>query len=382
MSGSGVIFKRCGCRSPEGKRLEKSCPKLGERGHGSWYFHCYAPNLLGRAERIRRGGFASQAAARAARNEWLATTEARRTAGGWTVERWLRHWLDSRTGIRPTTRMHYTRDVELVLVPHLGQYRLADLDAPLLRSLFATIAQVPNSKGKPQSPSALRHLRTTLRAALNFAVREGLIESNPARHIEVVGYRKPHAQVWTEGRVEQWQQTGERPPVAVWTAEQLSGFLAGVVDDSLFALWWLAALRGLRRGELCGLRWAALDLDHGVLFVERNRTTAGYTVVEGDPKTAAGRRPVALDKHTVQVLRAHRERQLEQRHRARSLTRRRPSTRRRRTMPQSRRTAGDPPYRTIPHRLPSGRPARCGVPGGSPSSISTCSALSSRSFPA
>jgi hypothetical protein len=117
MSGSSVIFKRCGSRSPEGKRLEKSCPKLGEPGHGSWYFHCYAPNLLGRAERIRRGGFASQAAARAARNEWLATTEARRTAGGWTMERWLRHWLDSRTGIRPTTRLHYTRDVELVLVP-------------------------------------------------------------------------------------------------------------------------------------------------------------------------------------------------------------------------------------------------------------------------
>ena len=64
---------------------------------------------------------------------------------------------------------------------------------------------------------------------------------------------KPHAQVWTAGRAEQWQQTGERPPVAVWTAEQVAGFLAGVADDSLFALWWLAALRGLRRGQLCGL---------------------------------------------------------------------------------------------------------------------------------
>jgi hypothetical protein len=28
---------------------------------------------------------------------------------------------------------------------------------------------------------------------------------NPARHIEISGYRRPHAQVWTEGRVEQWQ---------------------------------------------------------------------------------------------------------------------------------------------------------------------------------
>ena len=315
MSRSGVIFKRCGCRTGAGKRLDKSCPELGVRGHGTWYFDWYVPSLLDRAERVRRGGYPSQAAARRAGQEWLAISEARRTAGGWTVERWLRHWLDSRRSIRPTTRLHYTRDVERVLIPRLGRYRLADLDAPLLRSVFTTIAETINSKGLPQSPSALQHLRTTLRAALNLAVREGLLDTNPARHIEVTGYRKPHAQVWTAGRVEQWQQTGERPPVAVWTAEQVAGFLAGVADDSLFALWWLAALRGLRRGELCGLRWTDIDLEHGVLFVERNRTTAGYQVVEGDPKTAAGRRAVALDKDTVRVLRAHRDRHLEQRDR-------------------------------------------------------------------
>lgn len=83
----------------------------------------------------------------------------------------------------------------------------------------------------------------------------------------------------------------------------------------MFALWWLAALRGLRCGELCGLHWAAVDLDRGLLIVERQRTTAGYQVVEGEPKTAAGRRAVALDKHTIAVLRAHRHRQLTQRDR-------------------------------------------------------------------
>jgi integrase len=65
-----------------------------------------------------------------------------------------------------------------------------------------------------------------------------------------------------------------------------------------------AAFYGLRRGELCGLRGEAVDPDYGVLFVERNRTTAGYQVVEGAPKTAAGRRPVAMDKHTLQNIRA------------------------------------------------------------------------------
>jgi integrase len=56
-----------------------------------------------------------------------------------------------------------------------------------------------------------------------------------------------------------------------------------------------------------------VDLDRRVLFIVRNRTTAGYQVIEGPPKTAAGTRAVALDKHTVQVLREHRHRQAEQR---------------------------------------------------------------------
>jgi integrase len=313
MATPGVIFKRCGCRSTDGRRLEKACPQLAERHHGTWYFHASATNLLGRSERVRRGGYPSQAAARRARDEWLAATGADRTARSWTVERWLRYWLSTRTNLRPTTRLHYTRDVERVLIPHLGKLCLADLDAHRLRAVFTQIAQTTNSKGQPQSASALAHLRTTLRAALNLAVHEGMIETNPARHIEITGYRKPHAQVWTAGRIEQWQRTGQRPAVAVWTAEHLSTFLDAVVGDSLFALWWLIGLRGLRRGEACGLRWSEVDLDHGLLFIVRNRTTAGYQVVEGEPKTAAGVRAVALDRHTVKVLRAHHRHQTEQR---------------------------------------------------------------------
>ncbi|MEV0129637.1 hypothetical protein AB0H83_14420 [Dactylosporangium sp. NPDC050688] len=51
------------------------------------------------------------------------------------------------------------------------------------------------------------------------------------------------------------------------------------------------------------------------MSAERQRTTAGYEVVEGDPKTAAGQRAVALDRHTVKILREHRRRQLAHRDR-------------------------------------------------------------------
>jgi integrase len=201
-----------------------------------------------------------------------------RTARSWTVQRWLRYWLSTRDNLRPTTLLHYTRDVEQVLIPWFGTLTLADLDAPLLRARFAEIARTVNRRGQPRSPAAMKHLRATLCAALNLAVREGLIGSNPARHIEIHGYRRPHAQVWTDDRIAHWQKTGTRPAVAVWTVEHLATFLTAMAGDNLYALWWLIGLRGLRRGEACGLRWSEVDLDRGILFVVRNRTTVGYRV--------------------------------------------------------------------------------------------------------
>lgn len=172
MRRSVGIFKRCGCKDiTTGRRLEKTCPRLAERGHRTWYFHCSATNLLGRSEWARRGGNLWQAAVRRARDEWLARTGEERTAKSWTVERWLRYWLSTPTSIRATTKLHYTRDVEHFLIPYLGRLCLADRDTRRLRAVFAQIAKTSNHRGQPQSPSCLQHLRTTLRAALNLAVR-------------------------------------------------------------------------------------------------------------------------------------------------------------------------------------------------------------------
>jgi integrase len=78
----------------------------------------------------------------------------------------------------------------------------------------------------------------------------------PVRLLETPAYKKPLARVWTDGGSSSGRDTGERPAVAVWTAVQLAAFLTAVADDSLHAMWWLVGLRGLRRGEACGLRWS------------------------------------------------------------------------------------------------------------------------------
>ncbi|HSS11131.1 MAG TPA: tyrosine-type recombinase/integrase, partial [Acidimicrobiales bacterium] len=73
---------------------------------------------------------------------------------------------------------------------------------------------------------------------------------------------------------------------------------------------------GLRRAEVAGLRWTDVDLGAGVISVQSTRVVVDFEVVVSEPKTAKGRRSVALDRLTVQALRAHQKAQLSERLRA------------------------------------------------------------------
>src|SRR5262249_44851493 len=149
--------------------------------------------------------------------------------------------------------------------------------------------------GRPATPSTLHRIRATLRSALNAAIRDGLLRDNPARFVELPTPRRPQAMVWTEARVHAWRATGQRFPVAVWTTRHLACSRDSSAEDGLFAMWWLIALRGLRRGEAAGLRWIDLDLDQKVIMIGQQRIAYGHTVADSPPKTAASRRTIALD---------------------------------------------------------------------------------------
>ncbi|MEU8401765.1 site-specific integrase [Nonomuraea sp. NPDC048892] len=81
----------------------------------------------------------------------------------------------------------------------------------------------------------------------------------------------------------------------------------------MFALYQLVALRGLRRGEACGLRWNEVDLASNTLTVNWQLVQLAWEVHEGAPKTDASVRTIALDSDTARVLRAHRQQQLQDR---------------------------------------------------------------------
>ena len=83
------------------------------------------------------------------------------------------------------------------------------------------------------------------------------------------------------------------------------------VTHRLYPLWHTLAMTGLRRGEALGLRWQDVDLEAGRLAVRRALVPCGREVLVSEPKTARGRRVVALDPETVEVLKRQAARQLE-----------------------------------------------------------------------
>jgi integrase len=204
--------------------------------------------------------------------------------------------------------------VRLYLSPYLGAMLLAELSVAQVQAMFTAIARRHETEGKAATPATLNRIRATLRAALNAAIRQGLITDNPAARADLPGARRPRAVVWTTARVEHWQRTGERPPVAVWTAAQTAEFLHAIGDHRLYAAFHLIALRGLRRGEAAGLRWCDVDLDEGVAVISQQlQQYDGYLTV-CPPKTARSARVIALDRTTVAALRGHRDRQRCERH--------------------------------------------------------------------
>jgi integrase len=299
------VFARCGCRDERGGRRGASCPRLGEAGHGSWYFSSELPRYMdGGRRRLRRGGYLTCEAAAAARDRLSVPVLGDSRDGVYTVVEWLEAWVETRARLRDSTRRMYRG--------HIRLYFRRLLDGVLLRELHIGHVQDAFQRlfDDGMTAATARRLFSTLRSALNAAVRERLIRDNPARYLKLPKGRRPFAVVWTKRRVQEWRRTGERPVVAVWTPAQLAEFLSAIVDHPMFGVYHLIAMRGLRRGEACGLWWDDLDLDEGVVYISRQLQEGAGGQLQACPlKTESSLRAVALDPETVVVLRAHRSRQ-------------------------------------------------------------------------
>jgi integrase len=207
-----------------------------------------------------------------------------------TVGDLIDEWLAlAKRDLSPTTARGYDWIVKTYIRPSFGKMPLARLRASQLDRFYGQLREKGGQDGKPLSAATVRQVHAIVRRALQQGVRWGWIKENPAA-------------MASPPRVRSAQLTPPEPADVVALIEA-----ANAEDPDLGCFLHLAATSGARRGELCGLRWADLDLKAGAMTISRNVVEGPDGVVEKDTKTHASRR-IALDPDTVAVIEGHRYR--------------------------------------------------------------------------
>jgi integrase len=210
-----------------------------------------------------------------------------------TVAEWLRGWFDDAPELSPKTLKRYRQLAEQQIIPHLGASALQKLKPVQVHSWHGTLLKSGGAKGRPLSARTVGHAHRVLHRALERAMRLELISRNVAHAI------RPSAVDAAE--------------VEILGADQIADVLATLADHWLYPIASLALATGIRRGELCGLAWGALDLDGATVRVERSLEETAAGLRFKSPKTRAGRRTISLPASAVETLRAHRRAQMEHR---------------------------------------------------------------------
>ena len=209
-----------------------------------------------------------------------------------TVEEYLKKWLEAaaRPRLRENTYREYEGLIERYVKPALGDRFLADLRPLDVQAFYAGLSD------RKLSPRTVRYTHSVLTSAFKQAVRWRILAHNPCEAVELPRKAANEMQCLT--------------PV------EAASFLEAAATDRWYALFTLALATGLRPSEYLGLKWTDIDLEQGVLNVQRSLHWRSFKTGDwyfGDPKTPRSRRRIPVPASVLRALVAHRRRQNEAR---------------------------------------------------------------------
>lgn len=195
---------------------------------------------------------------------------------GITVEKYAKRWLEQRT-LRPRTKQLYTSLLDRLILPDLGDIKLAKLTPARVREWHSELGSA--------APTRNAHAYSLLHAICATAVADELLDGNPCR-------------------IAKASQTKRRHQVDVLTPAELEK-LASKMPAHLQMSVTLAAWCGLRWGETSELRRKDIEPDCSAVHVRRAVTYRDGNIHVGEPKTTAGIRTVNVPPHIRPALKKH-----------------------------------------------------------------------------
>lgn len=253
-----------------------------QRSKGSWHLRYDGPlGVAGKRTQITETVKGSRKEAERVLRERLQVIE----NGGFvakdkeTVVQFMDRWMAAyvATNCAPRTQMDYRAYITRYIVPTIGPKLLQGLAPRDVQKLYTDLQTKVSAK-------TVLHLHRVLREALQHGVKWGLLVRNVADATS-----PPHP---------------KQKQIEMWDVPTIHKFMDVARGSRFSGLYHCAILTGMRRSELCGLRWESVDLDNGRLSVvaTRQRIT-GRGIMVGQPKTARSRRVIALSPDCVALFR-------------------------------------------------------------------------------
>ena len=210
---------------------------------------------------------------------------------------WLILWYElyKKPALRPNTRTGYENSIFKHILPALGKLKLEDLTPAMLQKFYAELKSGGRLReterfGPGLSDRSVRACHEVIRMALDRAVEERLLHSNPADACKL--------------------PPKHRKEMKLLHKDEIQRFLIQAKEEGFYEMAVLELSTRMRRGEICALQWDDLDLNTGALDVKRQVYRAEGELIISQPKTKSALRTVILPPTVLKILK-ERKRQAE-----------------------------------------------------------------------
>ena len=212
-------------------------------------------------------------------------------ADEYTVAAWLRTWFElyAKPHIRPSTMNYYHRNIEQHIIPAIGNIPLNKLTTRDLQKLYndlqsnGRLRKVQKKEKPGLSNSTVRGIHMMLHNALDRAVKEKLILSNPTENCIIPKI--------------------EKQEMKILHPDHISAYLNAAERRNALPMFYLELVSGLRKGELVALQWSDLDEANCTISVSKQASwdTEGNLILS-QPKTGNSIRGVSIPQDAVELL--------------------------------------------------------------------------------
>lgn len=210
------------------------------------------------------------------------------------IRDYLLEWLDlyvNESNLRKTTIAGYKVNIEGHIIPALGHIELQGLTASHIESFYAQLLKDGRMDGKGGlSPKSIKYIHRVFSKTLDNALKKRMVTHNVAKEVMNLPKTKKYS-------------------AEIYNKQEIRILLNAVKDTDMEVPIALAAICGLRRGEVLGLKWCDISFDNCIIRVCRQLLPTKDGFEFSEPKSETSNRVCSVPKEVIEILIRHKQNQ-------------------------------------------------------------------------